>query len=193
VHGQRKQFTCRYHGWGFNGGREYAGRSSEDWNGALSSECARLTASLDVWSGWDLINMDPDCEQLRQYLRRLASMLDPSSYRNMRLSVAQVWASSVQLEGRAGGWKRSTKTYLFKPLILNKINSLISVVGPELTASTAISLMTAPKNADKNRSRPSCDSARRDPRLTTAEIAVYTWEKANTNTTQDTGRCRVTA
>ena len=56
-----------------------------DWKGALTDECIGLRkVEVDTWGGWIFINMDPDCEPLRDYLEPAATMLDPFELENMR-------------------------------------------------------------------------------------------------------------
>ena len=52
------------------------------------------------------INMDPDCEPLRDYLEPAATMLDPFELENMRYKWRKWLDLRLQLEGRAGGLQR---------------------------------------------------------------------------------------
>ncbi len=57
----------------------------EDWKGALTPQRTHLgEVKVDTWGGWIWINMDPNCEPLRDYLEPAASMLDPFELQNMR-------------------------------------------------------------------------------------------------------------
>jgi phenylpropionate dioxygenase-like ring-hydroxylating dioxygenase large terminal subunit len=56
-----------------------------DWKGALTDDCIGLRkVDVDTWSGWIFINMDPECEPLRDYLEPAASMLEPFQLQHMR-------------------------------------------------------------------------------------------------------------
>ena len=64
ARGTRNQFICGYHGWRFNlEGVNTHVPYKEDWQGALTDECAGLSqVNVDTWGGWVWINMDRDCE-----------------------------------------------------------------------------------------------------------------------------------
>jgi phenylpropionate dioxygenase-like ring-hydroxylating dioxygenase large terminal subunit len=180
--GKRKHFTCAYHGWGFNlDGENTRIPHKEDWKGALNANCTGLkSVKCDTWSGWIFINMDPDCGSLREWLEPAASLLDPFQLQNMRVRWRK-WGIfdcnwKVALEafnetyhvqtthpefnkfGEFRGWAR--------------VQGMHSNIGYE-----------APKNVDENQ-QAKLRVGIGDARLSTAEMQQYTWEKANTNTTQ---------
>jgi nitrite reductase/ring-hydroxylating ferredoxin subunit len=84
--GHTAQFYCRFHGWKWNlDGENAFVLDREDWGEALTSANLRLKElKCDVWGGWAWINMDPECEPLRDYLNPVSSMLDPFELEKMR-------------------------------------------------------------------------------------------------------------
>ena len=57
----------------------------EDWGDALTADNLRMKqVRVDTWGGWVWINMDPDCEPLRDYLDQAAALLDPFELDKMR-------------------------------------------------------------------------------------------------------------
>ena len=84
--GHTKAFACRFHGWKWNlEGENVDCLSREDWEGALTDENLRMKqVKVDTWGGWVFINMDPDCEPLRDYLATAADLLDPFELDRMR-------------------------------------------------------------------------------------------------------------
>lgn len=181
--GRRKMFVCGFHGWRFDlDGCNTHVPHQDDWNGALTPENTRLgEVRVDTWGGWVWINMDPACEPLRDFLEPAASMLDPFELQNMRYrwrkwgifdcnwKVAmeafnetyhvQTTHPEFNQYGEFRGWARAQGKH--------------SHIGYE-----------APKNMDANQAAKLRVSTGADPRISTAEMQVYTWEKANTNTTQ---------
>jgi phenylpropionate dioxygenase-like ring-hydroxylating dioxygenase large terminal subunit len=182
ARGKRVQFTCAFHGWRFDldGQNAHVG-SKDDWNGALEG-CTDLSqVRVDTWGGWVWITLDPECESLQEYLKPIPDMLDPFELQNMR-NRWRKWGIfdcnwKVALEafnetyhvqqthpefnryGEFRGWARAHGKH--------------SNIGYE-----------AAKGMDKNQSAKLRLGTNADPRISTAEMQVYTWEKANTNTTQ---------
>lgn len=183
AQGSRNQFICGFHGWRFNlDGDNTHIFHKEDWNGALTDDCTGLQkVTVDTWGGWVWINLDPDCEPLQDYLKPVPEMLDPFELQNMRYrwrkwgvfdcnwKVAmeafnetyhvQTTHPEFNQYGQFRGWARS--------------HGLHSNIGYE-----------APKGMDQNQSAKLRVGTNADPRISTAEMQNYTWEKANTNTTQ---------
>ena len=84
--GHAQRFHCRFHGWGWSvdGENTYV-LDPEDWGDKLTPERLRLKQiRVDTWGGWVWINMDPDCEPLRDYLRPASPMLDAFEFEKMR-------------------------------------------------------------------------------------------------------------
>jgi phenylpropionate dioxygenase-like ring-hydroxylating dioxygenase large terminal subunit len=181
--GRRKLFVCGFHGWRFDlDGNNVHILHKDDWNGALTPQNTRLgEVKVDTWGGWVFVNMDPDCGPLRAYLEPAATMLEPFEPQNMRYrwrkwgvfdcnwKVAmeafnetyhvQTTHPEFNKYGEFRGWARA--------------QGLHSNIGYD-----------APKNMDANQAAKLRVGTHADPRLSTAEMQLYTWEKANTNTTQ---------
>jgi len=183
AHGKRNQFVCRYHGWRY----DLEGQCThiihkDDWKGALTAENTRLSeVKVDTWGGWVWINMDPECEPLLDYLDPIPQMLEPFQLQNMRVRwrkwgifdcnwkvAMEAFNETYHVEtthpefnkyGQFRGWAR--------------VHGKHSNIGYE-----------APKDMDANQQAKLRLGSSGDPRISTAEMQVYTWEKANTNTTQ---------
>ncbi|MYM62384.1 SRPBCC family protein [Pseudomaricurvus sp. HS19] len=184
--GRRNQFICAYHGWRFNqDGENTHVPEKQDWQGALDNGCADLASvKCETWGGWIWINMDPDCEPLKDFLEPVTTMLDPFQLQNMRVrwrkwgifdcnwKVAmeafnetyhvQTTHPEFNRYGNFRGWARAQGE-----------RGLHSNIGYD-----------TPKDMDENQSAKLRVGTTADPRITTAELQNYTWENANTNTTQ---------
>jgi phenylpropionate dioxygenase-like ring-hydroxylating dioxygenase large terminal subunit len=182
AHGKKAMFICAYHGWRFNlEGDNVHIPYREDWQGALTAENTRLVpVNCDTWGGWIWINMDPNCEPLRDYLEPAASMLEPFQLHNMRYRwrkwgifdcnwkvALEAFNETYHVEtthpefnkfGNFRGWARAQGKH--------------SHIGYD-----------APKDVDPNQ-KAKLRIGTGDARISTAELQLYTWEKANTNTTQ---------
>jgi phenylpropionate dioxygenase-like ring-hydroxylating dioxygenase large terminal subunit len=181
--GKKKMFICAYHGWRFDlEGENTHIPHKEDWKGCLTAENTHLSeVKIDTWGGWIWINMDPKSESLRDYLEVIPEMLDPFELQNMRprwrkwgifncnWKVAmEAFNETYHVEtthpefnqyGKFRGWAR--------------VQGKHSHIGYE-----------APKNMDANQQAKLRLGDTGDPRISTADMQVYTWEKANTNTTR---------
>lgn len=84
--GHTARFTCRFHGWQFGlNGEPLRVVDREDWGDALTDEnLALVEVKADVWGGYVFLNLDPECEPLRDFLEPAASMLDPFEIDRMR-------------------------------------------------------------------------------------------------------------
>jgi phenylpropionate dioxygenase-like ring-hydroxylating dioxygenase large terminal subunit len=84
--GHAREFRCSYHAWRYNlRGENVFVLDRADWGEALPP--ARLDlprVRVDTWGGWVWINLDPDCEPLRQYLAPLGGLLDAFEFDKMR-------------------------------------------------------------------------------------------------------------
>ena len=180
--GRRLQFTCGYHGWGFDlAGHNQRLPQKQDWKGALSSGCTSLSpVMLDTWGGWIWINLDPDCEPLRQYLESAATMLDPFELQRMRYRWRK-WGVfecnwKVALEAFAEAYHLPTTHPEFNKWgdfrSWSRTHGKHSNIGYD-----------APKDVDGNQ-QGKIRVGKGDARTSTADMQVYTWEKAKTNTTQ---------
>jgi len=180
--GKRGQFVCGYHAWRYDlEGRCTHIMEREDWKGALGEERTRLgEVRVDTWGGWVWVNLDPDCVPLREYLEPVPEMLDPFEPQQMRYRwrrwgifdcnwkvAMEAFSETYHVPGthpefmRFGdfrGWARP--------------QGLHSNIGYD-----------APKGLEENKAKLRIGSGS-DPRLSTAEMQVFTWENANTNTTR---------
>jgi phenylpropionate dioxygenase-like ring-hydroxylating dioxygenase large terminal subunit len=179
--GRKKSFVCPFHGWTFDlDGDCTRVRDKEDWQGALTDDNTRLTeVKVDTWGGWVWINMDPNCEPLRDYLEPAASMLDPFELENMRVR----WRRWVVFDCN---WKVSAEAF-------NEIYH-VDVTHPEFMQFGQFNGWSkaqgkhsnigydAPKNADGNQ-QAKLRLGHGDARISTAQMQNFTWEQVNTNTT----------
>ena len=182
ARGKRKLFVCGFHGWRFDvHGACVHVPERGDWPCGLTAENTHLVdVKVDTWGGWIWINLDPNCESLREYLEPAASMLEPFQLQNLRYRwrrwlvfdcnwkvALEAFAETYHVPGthpeftRFGefkGWARAQGKH--------------SNIGYD-----------APKGEDENQAKLRIGSGK-DPRASTAEMQLYTWEHANTNTTQ---------
>jgi phenylpropionate dioxygenase-like ring-hydroxylating dioxygenase large terminal subunit len=181
--GRKQSFVCGFHGWCFNlDGENTHVLHKEDWRGALTPENTRLSElNVDTWGGWIWINMDPNCEPLRDYLEPVASMLDPFELQNMRYRWRK-WGIfdcnwKVAMEAFNETYHVQTTHPEFNKF--GEFRGWARVQGRHSNIG-----YDAPRNMDENQQAKLRIGSGADPRISTAEMQVYTWEKANTNTTQ---------
>ena len=178
----RKNFICGYHGWtfGLDGENTYI-EHQDDWEGSLCNGRADLgVVKVDTWGGWLWINLDPAAGSLRDYLEPAASMLDPYQLQNMRPR----WRKWVVFDCN---WKVAMEAFCetyhvnsthpefmefsqFRGWARNQ--GLHSHIGFDTTKGL---------EEDSGKMRVGVGD---DPRLATADMQNFTWENANTNTTQ---------
>jgi phenylpropionate dioxygenase-like ring-hydroxylating dioxygenase large terminal subunit len=180
--GKTKQFVCGFHGWRWNlEGENIYVLDKDDWKGALTDERIKLKeVKLDTWGGWVWINMDPNCEPLRDFLEPAASMLDPFHLENMRFS-----------------WRRWAVFNCNWKVAMEAFNETYHVqeTHPEFTVfgnytgwgrpagdKHAYLGYDAPKENAENAARLRLGKGK-DPRISTAEMQIYTWEQTKTTTT----------
>ncbi len=90
---KRKNFICGFHGWTFDteGNNSYI-LDQQDWHGGLTPDMTCLsTVKLGIWNGYIYINMDPDCEPLKEFMGRAGEILDHFDLAKMRYKWRQ-WA-----------------------------------------------------------------------------------------------------
>jgi len=181
--GNARHFICNYHGWAY----DLEGSAThiifeDDWKGSLTPACAGLKpVALDTWSGWIFINMDPGCEPLRDYLEPVASMLDPFELGNMRCRWRK-WGIfdcnwKVALEAFNETYHVQTTHPEFNKF--GEFRGWARAHGRHSNIGYDVA-----KDADENQQGKLRIGSGDDARISTAEMQVYTWEKANTNTTQ---------
>jgi phenylpropionate dioxygenase-like ring-hydroxylating dioxygenase large terminal subunit len=182
VRGRQPRFVCGFHAWTFNlEGHCTHAAAKEDWCGALTPERTSLSrVKVDTWGGWIWINLDPDCEPLRDYLEPAASMLNPFELQNMRPR----WRFWTIFDCN---WK----------VALEAFNETYHVPGthPEFMAFGDFTGWgkpqgkhshigyDAPQGLDENKAKLRL-GAGDDPRVSTAQMQRYTWDGVNTNTTE---------
>ncbi|GAB3104214.1 aromatic ring-hydroxylating dioxygenase subunit alpha [Aestuariicella hydrocarbonica] len=182
ARGKRAQFICAYHGWRFgpDGKNTHIG-NQDDWNGALDG-CSDLNeVKLDTWGGWIWINLNSDCEPLSDYLNPVPEMLEPFQLQNMRYRWRKWGVFDCNWKVALEAFNETYHVQQTHPEFNKygefrgwaKAHGKHSNIGYE-----------APKNMDQNQSAKLRLGTNADPRISTAEMQVYTWEKANTNTTQ---------
>lgn len=181
ARGEKVRFVCGFHGWTY----DLEGRCShilekDDWQGALTDERTRLgEVKVDTWGGWIWVNFDPDCGPLREFLEPAATMLDPFELQNMRPR----WRKWIVFDCN---WKVAMEAFA-------EIYH-VEVTHPEFMAfgefngwARAQGLHSnigydAPKGLEENQAKLRLGKG--DPRKSTAEMQVFTWEQVNTNTTK---------
>jgi len=183
VRGKKSQLICGYHGWRYDlDGRNTHIPHHDDWQGALSEECTSLSAvNVDTWGGWIWINLDPNCDSLQDYLAPVAEMLDPFELQNMRCRWRKWGVFDCNWKVAMEAFNETYHVATTHPEFNKygeyrgwaRVHGLHSNIGYE-----------AAKNMDKNQSAKLRLGTNADPRISTAEMQEYTWEKANTNTTQ---------
>jgi phenylpropionate dioxygenase-like ring-hydroxylating dioxygenase large terminal subunit len=181
--GRRKQFVCGYHGWRYDlNGENTLVPYKEDWKGALTDACSGLSpVKVDNWSGWIFINMDPDCGPLRDYLEPAASMLEPFRLQNMRPRWRKWGIFDCNWKVAMEAFNETYHVATTHPEF-NKFGDFRGWARAQGKHSNIG--YDAAKGMDENQKAKLRLGAGADPRLSTAEMQVYTWEQANTNTTQ---------
>lgn len=181
ARGNKPNFICGYHGWTFNReGKCTFIEHKDDWQGVLTEERTSLgRVQVDTWGGWIWINLDPEAGPLAEFLDPASTLLDPYQLQNMRprwrkwiifdcnWKVAmEAFAETYHVAtthpefmafGQFRGWARN--------------HGLHSNIGYE-----------AAKGMEEDAGKLRLGKGE-DPRVTTAEMQVFTWENANTNTT----------
>jgi nitrite reductase/ring-hydroxylating ferredoxin subunit len=180
--GKQRAFVCGFHGWGFdlNGKCTYV-HNREDWKDALTEENTRLgEVKLDTWGGWIWINMDPDCEPLRSYLEPAATMLDPFELQNMRPRWRRwlIFDCNWKVALEAFNEIYHVRTTHPEFMQFGEFFGWARVQGKHSNIG-----YDAPKGLDENQAKLRLGTGG-DPRKSTAEMQLYTWEHVNTNTTR---------
>jgi nitrite reductase/ring-hydroxylating ferredoxin subunit len=180
--GKQMKFVCGFHSWTYNlQGQCTFILDKQNWQNKLTDERTRLgKVKVDTWGGWIWINLDPNAAPLREYLEPAASMLDPFELQNMRYR----WRRWIVFDCN---WKVAMEAF----------DEIYHVPGthPEFTRfGTFVGWgkpqgkhshigYDAPKGMDENKAKLRLGSGS-DPRKSTAEMQLYTWEQVNTNTTK---------
>jgi phenylpropionate dioxygenase-like ring-hydroxylating dioxygenase large terminal subunit len=181
--GKKKSFICGFHGWRFNlEGENTHVPYKEDWQGALTAQNTHLSeVKVDTWGGWIWINMNPNCESLREYLAPAASMLDPFELPNMRFRWRKWGIFDCNWKVAMEAFNETYHVQTTHPEF-NKYGEFRGWAKAQGKHSNIG--YDAPKNMDANQAAKLRIGTNADPRISTAEMQLYTWGKANTNTTQ---------
>jgi phenylpropionate dioxygenase-like ring-hydroxylating dioxygenase large terminal subunit len=179
--GKRKLFVCGFHGWRFDlEGKCVHVPEKDDWNCSLTDENTHLVeVKVDTWGGWLWINLDPKCEPLRDWLEPAATMLDPFQLQHMRFRWRRWLVFDCNWKVAMEAFSETYHVATTHPEFMKfgefrgwaKVQGIHSNIGYD-----------APKGLDENKAKIRLGSG--DPRLSTAELQLFTWENANTNTTQ---------
>jgi phenylpropionate dioxygenase-like ring-hydroxylating dioxygenase large terminal subunit len=181
ARGNRKNFTCGFHGWtyGLDGKCKHIPQL-EDWQGSLTEDRTSLgTVRCDTWGGWVWINIDAGAAPLSDWLGVIPEMLDPFELHNMRPR----WRKWIVFDCN---WKVALEAF-------NETYH-VATTHPEFNAFAQFrgwarnhGLHThigyeAPKGMEEDAGK--LRTGMGDARISTAELQNYTWEAANTNTTE---------
>ena len=180
--GKRMSFVCGFHSWTYNlEGQCTFIMQKDDWQGALTPERTRLgKIKVDTWGGWIWINLDPNSGPLRDYLEPAASMLDPFELQNMRCR----WRRWIIFDCN---WKVAMEAFAETYHVpgthpeFMRFGNFIGWGKPQEKHSHIG--YDAPKGLDENKAKLRL-GAGNDPRKSTAEMQLYTWQEVNTNTTK---------
>lgn len=182
ARGSRKRFTCRFHGWCYDlEGRNTFVAQREDWQGALTEHNDGLNrVKVDTWGGWVFINMDPNAVPLREYLEPAASLLDPFHLENMRYR----WRRWLAFDCN---WKVAFEAFMetyHVPYTHPEFMDFGNFLGWARVQGRHSNIgYDAPKGMEEQQGKLRLGSGP-DARLSTAQLQNFTWENANTNTTQ---------
>jgi nitrite reductase/ring-hydroxylating ferredoxin subunit len=182
ARGKQLKFVCGFHAWSYNlEGRCTYIMDKENWQGALTDQRTRLGGvKVDTWGGWIWINLDPKSEPLRDYLEPAASLLEPFELQNMRCR----WRRWIVFDCN---WKVAMEAFdetYHVPGTHPEFMRFGKFVGWGRPQGKHSHIgYDAPKGLDENKAKLRLGSGP-DPRKSTAEMQVYTWEQVNTNTTK---------
>ena len=179
--GKKLKFVCGFHAWTFDvEGRCGGILQKEEWQGALTDQRTHLgEVKIDIWAGYIWINLDPNCEPLRDYLEPAATMLDPFQLENMRCR----WRKWTVFDCN---WKVALEAFnetYHVPGTHPEFMRFGNYVGWARAQGRHSNIgYDAPKGLEENAAKLRLGAG--DPRTATAEMQRYTWEGVNTNTTK---------
>jgi phenylpropionate dioxygenase-like ring-hydroxylating dioxygenase large terminal subunit len=183
AHGKKAMFICAFHGWRFDleGENTYIPHK-DDWQGCLTAENTHLSeVKLDTWGGWIWINMDPKSESLREFLGVIPEMLDPFELQNMRPRWRKWGIFNCNWKVAMEAFNETYHVETTHP----EFNQYGAFRGWARVQGKHSNIgYDAPKDMDANQQAKLRLGSNGDPRISTADMQLYTWEKANTNTTQ---------
>jgi phenylpropionate dioxygenase-like ring-hydroxylating dioxygenase large terminal subunit len=181
--GKKRTFVCGFHGWRYDlDGQCTHVPHKDDWQGALTAENTHLSeVKIDTWGGWIWINMDPNCEPLQDYLEPAAGLLAPFQLHNMRYRWRKWGIFDCNWKVALEAFNETYHVQTTHPEF-NKFGEFRGWARAQGRHSNIG--YDAPKSMDENQQAKLRIGTGADPRKSTAEMQVYTWNKANTNTTQ---------
>ena len=178
----RKSFVCGFHGWtyGLDGACIHV-PERQDWQDALTPQNTHLgEVNVDSWGGWIWINMDPDCEPLRDYLEPAAGMLEPFGLQNMRCK----WRKWLHFECN---WKIAMEAFNETYHVATthpQFNKFGEFRGWARAQGKHSNIgYDAPEDMEETRSKIRLGTGT-DARISTAEMQLYTLQETNATTTQ---------
>jgi nitrite reductase/ring-hydroxylating ferredoxin subunit len=179
--GHKKSFVCGFHGFTYDlDGSCVHIPEQQDWQDALTPQNTHLApVHVDTWGGWVWINLDPQCEPLRDFLEPAATMLDPFSLQNLRVKWRK-WLTfqcnwKVAIEAFNETYHVATTHPQFNKF--GTFRGWAKVQGKHSNIG-----YDAPKGLTETKSKIRLGSG--DPRISTAEMQVYTLEETNATTTK---------
>ena len=182
ARGRGRQFVCGFHGWRYNlEGENTHIPEKDDWQCKLTDDKIRLKdVKVDTWGGWIWINMDPDSEPLRGYLEPAATLLDHFQLERMRYRWRRWYIADCNWKVALEAFNESYHVPYTHPEFMAfgiflgwaKSHGRHSNIGFE-----------APKGMEENQAKVRVGSGP-DARVSTAEMQNFTWQNANTSTTQ---------
>ncbi|WP_415822791.1 aromatic ring-hydroxylating oxygenase subunit alpha, partial [Mycobacterium senriense] len=178
----RKSFVCGFHGWtyGLDGACTHI-REQQDWQGALTPDNTHLRpVRVDTWGGWLWINMDPDCEPLADFLFPAAKILDPFGLENMRYKWRRWLSFDCNWKVAMEAFNETYHVFTTHPEF-NKFGEFKGWAKAQGKHSNIG--YDAPKDLEATKSKIRLGTGG-DPRVSTAEMQIYTMEETNTSTTE---------
>ncbi|MGY0499561.1 aromatic ring-hydroxylating oxygenase subunit alpha [Nocardia sp. FBN12] len=180
--GQTRQFTCSFHGWRYDlDGRNTFVAERDDWTCGLTERNDGLAkVQIDTWGGWVWINMDPECEPLRDYLEPAAGLLEHFELEKMRYR----WRKWLTFDCN---WKVAFEAFMetyHVPYTHPEFSNFGSFLGWARAQGKHSNIgYDAPKGMEENQAKLRVGGGA-DARVSTAQLQNFTWENANTNTTR---------
>ncbi len=180
VCGRKASFVCGFHGWRYNlDGQNTYVLDPEDWKGALNAQRTCLSElKVDTWAGWVYINMDPDCEPLRDFLEPAAGILDPFELGKMRYKWRQ-WSVYPC------NWKTAIEAFM-EPYHVAGTHTQLLKYGEFYAYSKAYGIHGVSGFDERNPERKNSQSTSvtrvgkgDDPRISTYELARENFETLN--------------
>jgi phenylpropionate dioxygenase-like ring-hydroxylating dioxygenase large terminal subunit len=177
----RKSFVCGFHGWtyGLDGTCTHI-REQDDWQGTLTRENTHLApVQVDTWGGWLFVNMDPDCEPLADYLFPASKILDPFGLENMRYKWRKWLSFDCNWKVALEAFNETYHVFTTHP----EFNRFGEFKGWAKAQGRHSNIgYDAPKGMDETKSKIRLGTG--DPRISTAEMQIYTMEETNATTTE---------